>query len=153
MYEEKLNELGLSLPQAAAPVANYVPCVVSGGWAYVSGQLPLVEGKVAYGGRLGQDLELEQGYQAARVCALNCLSALKQALGSLDRIERIVKISGFVSSAPDFTGQPKVINGASDLLGKVFEGCGVHARSAVGVASLPLGACCEVELIAKLKED
>lgn len=153
MYEEKLKELGLTLPQTAAPVANYVPCVVSGGWAYVSGQLPLVEGKLAYSGRLGQDMELEDGYQAAQVCALNCLSALKQALGSLDRIDRIVKISGFVSSAPDFVSQPKVINGASDLLGKVFGSFGVHARSAVGVAALPLGACCEVELIAKLKED
>ena len=111
----------------------------------------MVDGKLAYSGKLGQDLDLDQGYQAAQVCALNCLGAIKQALGSLDRIERIVKISGFVNSAPDFTDQPKVVNGASDLLGKVFGNCGVHARSAVGVAALPLGACCEVELIAKIK--
>jgi len=112
---------------------------------------PAWAGKVAYAGKVGQDLNEEQGYQAAQVCALNCLGALKAALGSLDRVERIVKISGFVSSAPDFTGQPKVVNGASDLLAKVFGENGVHARSAVGVAALPLGACCEVELIAKIK--
>lgn len=153
MYEEKLEALGLHVPQVAAPVANYVPSVISGGWIYVSGQLPTAEGKLAYSGKLGQDLDVEQGYQAAQVCALNCLGALKQALGSLDKVERIVKISGFVNSAPDFTDQPKVVNGASDLLGEVFDDRGVHARSAVGVASLPLGACCEVELIAKLKED
>lgn len=151
MYEEKVKELGLEVPQVAAPVANYAPSVVEDGWIYISGQLPMVDGKLAYSGKLGQDLDLEQGYQAAQVCALNCLGAIKQALGSLDRIERIVKISGFVNSAPDFTDQPKVVNGASDLLGKVFGDCGVHARSAVGVAALPLGACCEVELIAKIK--
>lgn len=152
MYEKKVKELGLEVPQAAAPVANYAPSVVQDGWIYVSGQLPTVNGRLAYCGKLGQDMELEQGREAAQVCALNCLGAIKQALGSLDRIERIVKISGFVNSTPDFTDQPKVVNGASDLLGKVFGGCGVHARSAVGVAALPLGACCEVELIAKIKD-
>lgn len=152
MYEQKVLELGLEIPQVAAPVANYAPCVAEGGWLYISGQLPTVAGKLAYAGKLGRDMDLEQGYQAARVCALNCLGAIKHALGSLDRVERIVKIGGFVNSAPDFTEQPKVVNGASDLLGQVFGAQGVHARSAVGVASLPLGACCEVELIAKIKE-
>ena len=146
MYEEKLKELGLEVPQMVAPVANYVPCVVENGWLYISGQLPMVNGQLAAVGKLGDGLDVEQGYEAAKVCALNCLGAIKQVLGSLDRVERIVKISGFVNSAPDFTAQPKVVNGASDLLG------GVHARSAVGVASLPLGACCEVELIAKIKD-
>lgn len=153
MYEQKVIDLGLEIPQVAAPVANYAPFVVEDGWIYISGQLPLVKGQLAFAGKLGQDLELEQGCQAAQICALNCLGAMKTALGSLGRVERIVKISGFVNSAPDFTDQPKVVNGASDLLGKVFgEECGVHARSAVGVAALPLGACCEVELIAKLKD-
>lgn len=151
MYEKNVADLGLQIPEVAVPVANYAPFVVEDGWIYVSGQLPSVAGKVAYAGKVGQDLNEEQGYQAAQVCALNCLGALKAALGSLDRVERIVKISGFVSSAPDFTGQPKVVNGASDLLAKVFGENGVHARSAVGVAALPLGACCEVELIAKTK--
>lgn len=152
MIEIRLKELGLTVPQLAAPVANYVPSVVSGGWIYVSGQLPMVDGKLAYTGKLGRELELEQGYQAAKVCALNCLGAIRQALGSLDRVERIVKISGFVNSDPEFTDQPKVINGASDLLGQVFQDQGTHARSAVGVACLPMDACCEVELIAKIKE-
>ena len=152
MYEEALEAMGLQIPQVAAPVANYAPSVSADGWIYISGQLPTVEGKLAYTGKLGRELALEQGYEAAKICALNCLGALKQALGSLDRVERIVKISGFVNSDPDFTDQPKVVNGASDLLGKVFGDQGIHARSAVGVASLPLGACCEVELIAKIRD-
>lgn len=152
MIETRLKELGLTVPQLAAPVANYVPSVVSGGWIYVSGQLPMVDGKLAYTGKLGRELELEQGYEAAKLCALNCLGAIQQALGSLDRVERIVKISGFVNSDPEFTAQPKVVNGASDLLGQVFGDQGAHARSAVGVACLPMDACCEVELIAKIKE-
>ena len=152
MYEEALEAMGLQIPRVAAPVANYAPSVSADGWIYISGQLPTVEGKLAYTGKLGRELALEQGYEAAKICALNCLGALKQALGSLDRVERIVKISGFVNSDPDFTDQPKVVNGASDLLGKVFGDQGIHARSAVGVASLPLGACCEVELIAKIRD-
>lgn len=106
MYEEKLKELGLEVPQMAAPVANYVPCVVENGWLYISGQLPMVNGQLAAAGKLGNGLDVEQGYEAAKVCALNCLGAIKQVLGSLDRVERIVKISGFVNSAPDFTAQP-----------------------------------------------
>ena len=99
MYEEKVKELGFEIPQVAAPVANYAPSVVEDGWIYISGQLPMVDGKLAYSGKVGQDMELEQGYKAAQVCALNCLGAIKQALGSLDRIERIVKISGFLKKA------------------------------------------------------
>lgn len=151
MYEKNVEALGIQIPQVAVPVANYTPFVIEDGWIYVSGQLPMVDGKLVYHGRLGETVDLETGYQAARICALNCLGAIRKALGSLDRIQRIVKISGFVSSSPDFLEQPKVVNGASDLLGEVFGEMGVHARSAVGVAALPLGACCEVELIAKIK--
>lgn len=151
MYEKNVEALGIQIPQVAVPVANYTPFVIEDGWIYVSGQLPMVDGKLVYHGRLGETVDLETGYRAARICALNCLGAIRKALGSLDRIQRIVKISGFVSSSPDFLEQPKVVNGASDLLGEVFGEMGVHARSAVGVAALPLGACCEVELIAKIK--
>lgn len=153
MYEENAAKLGLTIPEVVAPVANYAPSMTCDGWIYISGQLPMVDGKLAFAGQLGKDVDEEFGYQAARVCALNCLGALKAALGSLERVERIVKISGFVNSAPGFTAQPKVVNGASDVLGKVFGENGVHARSAVGVAELPLGACCEVELIAKIKQE
>lgn len=149
--EKALNEMGYILPEAAMPVANYTPGLISGSYAYVSGQLPLVNGKLTAEGRLGAELDIQQGYDAAAICALNGLAVLKSLLGDLDRIKRIVKITGFVSSAPDFTAQPKVVNGASDLLAKVFGEAGVHARSAVGAAGLPLGAAVEVELIVEIE--
>ena len=146
----KLAELGLTLPEAAAPVAAYVPVVIAGGLAHVSGQLPFVEGKLVRG-RLGEDVSLEEGYAAARACGLMLIAQLKAALGSLDRIERVVKLGGYVNSAADFTDQPKVVNGASELMVAVFGDAGKHARSAVGVPALPLGAAVEVDAIVAVR--
>ena len=145
----KLAELGLSLPEAAAPVAAYVPVVVAGGLAHVSGQLPFIDG-VLVKGRLGEDVDIQKGYAAARACGLMILAQLRASLGSLDRVERIVKLGAFISSTGDFTDQPKVANGASELMAAVFGDAGKHARSAFGVAQIPLGACVEIELIAEL---
>jgi enamine deaminase RidA (YjgF/YER057c/UK114 family) len=146
--EERIEELGIALPDVVTPLAAYVPTVRSGGMVYVSGQVPMVEGKIAYTGRLGTNgLSLEDGAQAARRCAINVLAALKAELGELSRVRRIVKVTGFVASEPDFTDQPKVINGASELFVEVFGEAGKHARSAVGMAALPLGVPVEVEAI------
>lgn len=149
--EEKLHELQIELPKPPSPIAAYVPAVVADGWAYTSGQIPLLDGKLAWQGKVGETVDEASAYAAARLCAINCLAALKSALGELDRIERVVKVVGFVNSASGFTGQPKVINGASELIGQVFGEVGKHARSAVGVSELPLNAPCEVEMIVKLK--
>lgn len=149
--EAKLGELGIELPEAAAPVASYVPVVVEGGFAHVSGQLPFVGGKLVTG-RLGEDVSLDQGTAAARACGLMILAQLKAALGSLDRVERIVKLGVFVNSAGDFTDQPKVANGASELMVEVFGDIGRHARSAVGVPVLPLGAAVEVDAIVAVRD-
>ena len=146
----RLAELGIELPQAAAPVAAYVPVVVAGNLAHVSGQLPFVEGQLVTG-RLGEDVSLEQGAAAARACGLMILAQLKAALGSLDRVERVVKLGAFVNSAATFTDQPKVANGASELMAEVFGDAGKHARSAVGVPVLPLGAAVEVDATVALK--
>lgn len=147
----RLDELGIELPTPARPLAAYVAAVHAGEWVYVSGQLPLSEGKLVYAGLVGSDIDAEAGYAAARLCCLNALAALKDVLGDLDRIERIVKVTGFVASAPGFIEQPKVVNGASELLVQVFGDAGKHARAAVGVAVLPLNAPVEVELIAKVR--
>lgn len=149
--EQKLQEMGLELPVVAKPLASYVPAVATEGYVYTSGQVPMVKGELKYKGKIGQDLDETQGYEAAKVCALNCLAAVKSVAGSLDNIEKIVKVVGFVNSAPGFTMQPKIINGASDLLGQLFGEKGAHARSAVGVSELPLNAACEVEIIVKIK--
>ena len=141
----RLAELGIELPKAAAPVASYVPVVEQGGMVYVSGQLPFVEGALVTG-RLGEDVTLEQGAAAARACGLMILAQL-QAAGVLERVERVVKLGAFISSTGDFTDQPKVANGASDLMSEVFGEAGKHARSAVGVPVLPLGAAVEVDAI------
>lgn len=141
----RLEELGITLPEAAAPVASYVPVVVQGGFAHVSGQLPFVNGELATG-RLGEDVSLEDGITAARACGLMILAQL-EAAGVLDRVERVVKLGAFVNSASDFTDQPKVSNGASDLMFEVFGDKGRHARAAVGVPVLPLGAAVEVDAI------
>lgn len=148
--DAKLADLGLTLPVAAAPVAAYVPVVVSGDMAYVSGQISFVNGELIKG-RLGDDLSVEQGYAAAQGCGLMILAQLKAALGSLERVERVVKLGGFVTSTPDFTDQPKVVNGASELLAAVFGEAGKHARSAVGVPALPLGVAVEVDAIVSLR--
>ncbi|MEW4412560.1 RidA family protein [Clostridium sp. AN503] len=144
--EERLEAAGIVLPEVPVPLAAYVPGVVSGKMVYTSGQLPMASGSLAYKGRLGEDASVEEGYAAARQCAVNCLGVLKSLLGDLDRVTRVVKVVGFVNSAADFEGQPKVLNGASELLQTAFGDAGVHARSAVGVSSLPLGAMCEVEI-------
>jgi enamine deaminase RidA (YjgF/YER057c/UK114 family) len=148
--EARLRDLGLTLPQAAPPVAAYVPVVVIGNLAHVSGQLPFVGGELVTG-RLGEDVTLDQGAAAARACGLMIMAQLRAALGSLDRIERIVKLGAFVSSTADFTDQPKVANGASELMVEVFGEAGRHARSAVGVPVLPLGAAAEVDAVVALK--
>ncbi|HLV07699.1 MAG TPA: RidA family protein [Croceibacterium sp.] len=147
---DRLTELGITLPAAAAPVAAYVPVVVAGNLAHVSGQLPFIDGRLVTG-RLGEDVSTEQGYAAARACGLMILAQLEAALGSLDRVERVVKLGAFVNSAADFTDQPKVANGASELMAQVFGEAGKHARSAVGVPVLPLGAAVEVDAIVALR--
>ena len=147
--EAKLEQLGITLPEAAAPVASYQPLVVSGDVAYVSGQLPFLDGNLVTG-KLGQDVSLERGQQAARACGLMILAQLKAA-GLLDRVDRVVKLGGFVASIPNFTDQPKVVNGCSDLMAEVFGDAGRHARSAVGVPVLPLDAAVEVDAIIALK--
>ena len=148
--EQRLAELGIELPTPAAPVAAYVPVVVAGGMAYVSGQLPFVGGQLVTG-RLGDDVSLEQGTAAAQACGLMILAQLKATLGSLDRVERVVKLGAFVNSATTFTDQPKVANGASELMAQVFGEAGKHARSAVGVPVLPLGAAVEVDAIVAVR--
>ena len=148
--DTRLTDLGLTLPAAAAPVAAYVPVVVAGGIAHVSGQLPFVEGKLVTG-RLGEGVSVEAGTEAAQACAVMILAQLKAALGSLDRVERIVKLGVFINSTGDFTDQPKVANGASELMVAVFGEAGKHARSAVGVPVLPLGAAVEVDAIVAVR--
>ncbi|GAA1090115.1 MULTISPECIES: RidA family protein [Streptomyces violaceusniger group] len=144
--EGRLAGLGLTLPAVAAPLASYVPALRTGPYVYTSGQLPLVEGKLGVTGKVGAEVTPEEAKDLARTCALNALAAVKSVVGDLDRIVRVVKVVGFVASAPDFTGQPGVINGASELLGEALGDAGVHARSAVGVAVLPLDAPVEVEI-------
>ena len=145
--EQRLAELGLELPQTAKPLAAYVPAVRSGSLVFTSGQLPTVSGALLRSGKVGAEVSADEAKQLAERCALNALAAVKAEIGDLSRVRRIVKLVGFVASAPEFTGQPGVVNGASELLGKVFGEAGAHARSAVGVAVLPLDAPVEVELI------
>ncbi|MGW5674814.1 RidA family protein [Streptomyces sp. NPDC003860] len=143
--EARLAELGLTLPEVVPPLAAYQPAVVSGPYVYTAGQLPMVGGKLPVTGKVGAEVTADEAKELARTCALNGLAAVKSVVGDLDRIARVVKVVGFVASASDFTGQPAVINGASELLGEVLGEKGVHARSAVGVAVLPLDAPVEVE--------
>ena len=145
---DRLEELGIQLPPAARPVASYVPVTQGGGLAFVAGQLPLEEGKPLVTGTVGESVSVEQGQELARRCALQALSALKEELGSLDRVRRILKVTVWVASGEGFVEQPKVANGASDVLVEVFGEAGKHARAAVSAPSLPLGAPLEVELIA-----
>jgi len=145
--EDRLAELGLALPPVVPPVAAYVPAQVSGNLVYTAGQLPMIGGVLPATGKVGAEVGADEAKEFARVCALNALAAVDSVIGSLDRVTRIVKVVGFVASAPDFTGQPGVVNGASELLGEIFGDIGKHARSAVGVAVLPLDAPVEVELI------
>lgn len=147
---EKLAALGLTLPAAPRPVAAYVPGVLVDGWIYVSGQLPFVAGVLKYTGKVGGARTEKEGFEAARICALNCLAVAAELAGGIDRIQRVVKVTGFVNSAPGFIAQPAVINGASEILGEIFGERGQHTRAAVGVNELPLDAAVEVEMIVKI---
>ncbi|AYF98246.1 RidA family protein [Protaetiibacter intestinalis] len=144
---DRLAELGLALPPVVPPVAAYVPAAVSGNLVFTAGQLPMIGGVLPTVGKVGAEVGADEAKELARVCALNALAAADSVIGSLDRVTRVVKVVGFVASDPGFTGQPGVVNGASELLGEVFGDAGVHARSAVGVAVLPLDAPVEVELV------
>lgn len=145
--EAKLTELGLTLPAPFAPAGNYVPAVITGNLLFTAGQVPRRDDQFAYIGRVGADLSLEDGYEAARLCCLGGLAVARRELGSLDRIKRVVKVNGFVRCAEDFRDQPKVINGASDLLVEIFGDAGKHARTAVGSNELPLGVGVEIDFV------
>ncbi|MFD9206656.1 RidA family protein [Streptomyces sioyaensis] len=150
--EEKIAALGLALPQVVPPLAAYQPAVRSGAYVHTSGQLPMVDGALPATGKVGAEISAEQAKELAATCALNALAAVKSVIGDLDKIQRVVKVVGFVASAPDFTGQPGVLNGASELLGEILGDKGVHARSAVGVAVLPLDSPVEVEIQVEIAE-
>lgn len=147
--EQRLKELGIELPEVVPPVAAYVPALRQGDLVYTSGQLPMINGELPETGKVGAEVTAERANELARVCAINALSAIKALIGDLDQITQVVKVVGFVASTPDFTGQPGVINGASELLGEVFGSA--HARSAVGVPVLPLDAPVEVEVTVAVK--
>jgi len=148
--EERLRHLGISLPEVPKPVAAYVPAVTTGNHVYTSGQLPLVAGKLLCPGKVGVEVTAEEAAEAARICALNALAAVRAELGSLDRVARVVKVTGYVASSEGFFDQPRVINGASNLLLEVFGEAGRHARSAVGVKALPLNAPVELEILVEI---
>jgi enamine deaminase RidA (YjgF/YER057c/UK114 family) len=148
--EQKLKSLGLSLPQTPKPVAAYIPAIQVNDLVFTSGQLPIVNGQLKFKGKLGQEITKEQGYEAAKICALNALSAIKSVVVDLNRIEQVVKVVGFVASAEGFTEQSAVVNGASEFLKELLSEKGAHARSAVGMAELPLGAAVEIEMIVKV---
>jgi enamine deaminase RidA (YjgF/YER057c/UK114 family) len=150
-FEKRLEELGLTLPTTPRPVANYVPAVLTGKLIFSSGQTPTVDGRLTIQGKLGREVSIEQGQQAARVAVLNCLSAVRSVAGSLDEIVRVVKMTGYVASAEGFSAQPQVVNGASLLLEEIFGEAGKHARAALGLAELPGGAPVEVELIVEVR--
>jgi enamine deaminase RidA (YjgF/YER057c/UK114 family) len=149
--EERIRELGLEIPDVVAPLASYVPAARTGSLVYTAGQLPIVKGELAATGKVGAEIDPERATELARLCGLNAIAAIRAEIGELSRVRRIVKVVGFVASAPDFYGQPQVVNGVSDLLGEVFGDAGKHARSAVGVAVLPRDAPVEVELIAEVE--
>ena len=149
--EARLAELGLELPEVATPAGAYVPAVISGNLVFTAGQIPLVDGKLMAEGRLGAEISAEAGKEIAQRCALNAIAAVKSVLGDLERVKKVVKVVGFVASTPDFTAQPGVVNGASELLQAAFGDRGIHARSAVGVAVLPLNSPVEVELIVEFE--
>ena len=150
--EARLAELGIAIPEVVPPLAAYQPAARTGNLVFTAGQLPARDGEMLAVGKLGADVTEEQGYDCARQCALNALAAIRAEVGSLDDIVRVVKVVVFVASTPDFTGQPKVANGASELLGEVFGDAGKHARSAVGVSALPLDVPVEVELVVEIRQ-
>ena len=145
----RLRELGIELPPVARPAGSYVPARRTDNLVFTAGQVPFVDGRLAVTGKVGAEIDIDEGYRLARICVLNALAAVHDLVG-IDAVSRVVKVVGFVASAPGFTGQPAVVNGASDLLGEVFGAAGQHARSAVGVAELPIGAPVEVELVVEV---
>ena len=151
MIEERIKELGFEIPQPPKPLAAYIPALQIGDMVFTSGQVPIEKGELKYAGKIGEDLTVEQGQKAAEICALNGLSAIKSVINDLEKIEQIIKVTVFVNSANGFTDQPKVANGASELLAKIFGEAGKHVRSAVGVNELPIDAAVEIEMIVKVK--
>jgi enamine deaminase RidA (YjgF/YER057c/UK114 family) len=141
----------LELPEVPKPVASYVPAVKSGNHVFTSGQIPSVKREMKYKGKVGKDLTLEEGYECAKMTVLNCLAAIKSVIGDLDRVKQVVRVTGFINSAPGFLEQPKVLNGASDLLIQIFGEKGKHSRLAIGVSELPLGAALEIDLIVEIE--
>jgi len=151
--EDRLKDLGYELPTVPSPAGSYVPAILAmGTLLFTAGQLPFKEGRLPYVGKVGQEVSIEEAKEATRLCALNALAAVEAEAGSLENVSRVAKVTGYVASAAGFNGQPEVMNGASDLLGEVFGGKGIHARSAVGVAELPLDAPVEVELVVELSD-
>ena len=150
MIEEKIKSIGIKLPNPPSPAGSYIPVVKSGNLLYVSGQIPIEDGKVVFTGKVS-DANIETAQKSARICAINILAQLKKELGDLEKISRIVRLSGFVNSGPEFTQQPKVINAASDLFYEIFGECGKHSRIAVGVSSLPLNSMTEIDAIVETK--
>ena len=149
--ETKIKELGLSLPEVPKPVGEYIPAKKVGNLVFSAGHGPIKEGKFAYVGKVGREVSIEEGYEAAKICAINCLAAIKSVIGSLDNIDEIIKLKGFVNSASDFYRQPEVMNGASELIVKIFGEKGKHARSALGTSVLPFNIPVEVEMIVKIR--
>ena len=148
--EDRLRDLGHQLPAVPQPAGSYIPATLAGTLVFTAGQLPFREGKLAYTGKVGQDVTTEEAHEAACLCALNALSAIKAEVGTLENVRRIVKVTGYIASAAGFNGQPEVMNGASELIGELFGEKGLHARTAIGVAELPLDAPVEVELVVEL---
>jgi enamine deaminase RidA (YjgF/YER057c/UK114 family) len=151
MFEEKIKELGITIPEPVKPLAAYIPAMQVGNLVMTSGQLPISAGVVKYQGKVGKDLSEEEGKEAAKLCAINCLSAVKSVIGNLDKINRVLKLTVFIASAEGFTAQPKVANGASEFIGEIFGEAGKHVRSAVGVSELPLNSAVEIEMIVEVK--
>ncbi len=151
MVEDKIKEFGFTLPETPQPLAAYIPAIRTGDYVYTSGQVPFADGELMYSGKIGFDLSIEEGQEAAELCVLNALSAVKSVIGDLNKIEQIIKVTVFVNSADGFTDQPKVANGASELLGNIFGDAGRHVRSAVGVNELPVNSAVEVEMFVKVK--
>ncbi|MFQ5795398.1 MAG: RidA family protein [Candidatus Bipolaricaulia bacterium] len=152
-YEKRIEELGLEIPPVPKPVAAYIPALQVGNLVFCSGQGPMADGRFVHIGQVGADLTVEQGYEAARLCALNCLAAVKSVIGSLNRVDRIVHVRGFVNSAPGFEEQPEVINGASELLQQIFGERGQHARAALGTSALPRNIAVELEMIVSVSAE
>ncbi len=151
MIEEKISQLGFTLPAAPKPLASYIPAVKAGNLVFTAGQLPIKDGSLAFKGKLGKELNEDDGKKAAQLCALNCLSVIRNEIESLDKIDRVIKLTVFVNSADGFINHPQVANGASDLIKEIFGENGKHVRSAVGVAELPLNAPVEIDMIVKIK--